>query len=122
MTTSARGTIFLVDDDADIRGVVGEILAEAGYAVVCAASGEEALDLLPGLPRPCVMLLDWMMPGMAGGEFLERARGSGALAEIPILLFTASRLTAVPPGVAGVIRKPVNLDVLLNFVGEHLRG
>jgi CheY-like chemotaxis protein len=119
---TARGTVFLIDDDADIRGVVQEIRTDAGYEVLTAADGGEALGLLPSLPRPCVVLLDWMMPGVAGGEFLARAQESGALAGIPVLLFTASRLPCVPAGVAGVIRKPIALDALLALIGEHFQG
>jgi CheY-like chemotaxis protein len=121
MTVTARGTVFVIDDDADIRDAVQDSLADAGYAVICAAGGAEALALLPRLPRPCVVLLDWMMPGMAGGEFLRRARESGTLAELPVLLFTASRLSDTPPGVE-VIRKPVDLDALLEVVEKHLRA
>jgi two-component system, chemotaxis family, chemotaxis protein CheY len=122
MTASKRGAVLVVDDDADIRDAVEESLSDAGYAVVTAAGGVEALALLPGLPRPCVVLLDWMMPGMTGGEFLLRAQESGALAGIPVLLFTASRRPEVPPGVAEVISKPIDLDALLDFVARHCRA
>jgi CheY-like chemotaxis protein len=71
---SGSRNILVVDDDPEVREILVETLAEFGYAVSQAGSGEEALALLQ--PRPGIDLLisDVRMPGMSGLELVERAR------------------------------------------------
>jgi CheY-like chemotaxis protein len=59
-------TILVVDDDDSLREAVSDALESDGYHVVRARNGEAALKVLRGTPRPCVMVLDLMMP--AGGR------------------------------------------------------
>lgn len=62
-----RGTILVVDDDADVRGVIAEMLADRGYTVLEAASGDEALaasDRHKG--EISLLVTDLIMPGMTG--------------------------------------------------------
>ncbi len=68
-------TIMLVEDDASVRGVTQKILSRAGYAVLVAASGEEALDLLDASGvRPDLVVSDVVMPGMRGTELWQKLR------------------------------------------------
>lgn len=67
-------SILLVDDDADSRELLGELLRAQGHDVYLSQNGKEALSMLPGLPRPCTVLLDLNMPEM-GGELAGGARG-----------------------------------------------
>jgi PAS domain S-box-containing protein len=69
------GTVLVVDDEAAIRDVTHRVLTSAGYRVMMAASGQEALDLLrnPGMPAD-LLLADVVMPGMTGKDFAARVQ------------------------------------------------
>src|SRR5689334_18194910 len=56
--------VMLVEDDPDSRESLATLFEIEGYVVICAADGEEALGLLARGPRPCVIILDLLMPGM----------------------------------------------------------
>src|SRR5690242_1588878 len=85
--------VLVVEDDQTLREVIAEALREDGYAVLTAVNGEAALELaqrwLPGM-----VILDLMMPRMAGEEFCAALRALDGLATIPILLVSASRSAA----------------------------
>jgi CheY-like chemotaxis protein len=85
--TDCQRRILVVDDDASIREALAESLGDEGYRVVTATNGVEALTLLrpPGELRPCVILLDLMMPVMSGQEFYAEQQRDPALARIPIV-------------------------------------
>lgn len=76
--TENTGTILLVDDEEEVRGVLGEMLKNAGYGVIDGGTYYEALQVLEGLPKGSVDLLiaDVSLPGPNGCElalrFLER--------------------------------------------------
>ncbi|MGZ8763160.1 MAG: response regulator [Acidimicrobiia bacterium] len=81
--------VLVVDDEPDIRSLMTINLEAAGYSVVSAASGEEALDRVRREP-PDAMFLDLMMPGIDGWAVLaELKAGPGAGSEIPVFLVTA---------------------------------
>ena len=75
-------TIFIIDDDAAIGNLEQEVLERAGYAVLRAYSGTEALLLLKSC-RPDLILLDLMLPGLSGEEVLPRLQG------IPVIVVSA---------------------------------
>ena len=69
------GGILVVDDDPDIRDSLREVLEDEGYDVSCVGNGREALDHLKAAsPRPCVILLDLMMPVMDGWQFRKEQK------------------------------------------------
>jgi CheY-like chemotaxis protein len=111
------GQILIVDDDADVRGILAEILTERGFDVVTARDGLEALRVVRTMPAPpSVILLDLMMPGMDGYGFLEERRQDAALAEIPVVVITAAR---------GVDRERIGRDTLIEpkpFDLPHILG
>jgi CheY-like chemotaxis protein len=111
------GPVLIVDDEFDIREAVRDVLASEGYEVLTAVNGREALDLLDHPPRPCVVLLDLMMPVMNGWQVIEALRSRSDLSDLPIVLVTAS--DSRPKDVAGLIRKPFDLDRLLSTVERH---
>jgi two-component system phosphate regulon response regulator PhoB len=88
-------TVLVVDDDSDIRALITWKLTLAGYDVVTAADGEEALQAAVGATpgtsgvRPDLVLLDWTMPRMTGIEVCRALRADAATAELPIILLTA---------------------------------
>jgi CheY-like chemotaxis protein len=113
--------IAVVDDDADLREVVGEILDDAGYRALPLPGAREALAVLRSLEAPpSLILLDLMMPGMSGWEFREEQLRDPALCEIPVVVMTASKgLDQHPISVNEILHKPVHLEVLLAAVGRN---
>jgi DNA-binding response OmpR family regulator len=113
--TSAR-RILVVDDDADIRCFLAELLVDEGYEVDVAVDGEEALALLgDGRPTPYAILLDFTMPRCGGEEFARRYRESTDDAA-PIILLTASHQVAERCRLVqadGCVGKPFDIDRLL---------
>ena len=113
--------VLIVDDDNDIREILGEVLTEAGYEVMGAKDGAEALRLLgEGETLPCVILLDLMMPVMNGYEFRTAQKNDPQLSAIPVILLTAGvRPDVEALGVAAILPKPVKIPALLAAVDRH---
>lgn len=111
------GRILVIDDEPMVREAVGRMLVAEGYQVDHAADGAAALTVVDRDP-PDVILLDLMMPGMNGRQFLtalREARGS----DIPVVVMTAVHglaQRAVDLGATDVVEKPFDLDELLNKV------
>src|SRR5204863_7477007 len=91
MSCDEKHKILVVDDDADIREVLREVLTESGRHVLTAANGLEALQILRAGSSPCMVLLDLMMPVMDGYNFLVHQQNDPALAQIPIAVISAGR-------------------------------
>jgi CheY-like chemotaxis protein len=110
--------ILVVDDDPDIRESLREVLEDEGYAVTCVSNGREALDhLQKTAARPCVILLDLMMPVMDGWTFREHQLKDPALAEIPVYVISAAgNVAGAPVAKDRFIPKPIMLDHLLSLV------
>jgi PAS domain S-box-containing protein len=106
-------TILIVDDQSSAREVLGELLADDGYTLAFASSGEEALTKAAEL-IPDLILLDIMMPGMDGFEVCQHLRADPRLAEVPIIMVTAlndhdSRLQGIEAGADDFVSKPYDL-------------
>ena len=111
--------VLVVDDDPDIRETLRFVLEDAGYPVYSAENGQEALAVLGGSePLPGLILLDLMMPIMSGDEMLKALKSVHALAGIPVTIVTASG-APMPPLATGLLKKPVDLDVLLRIVERN---
>jgi CheY-like chemotaxis protein len=115
-----RRPILVVDDDADIRCTIADILGEAGYEVRSAANGREALELIKSrLPAPALILLDLMMPELDGWGFMAALHEIPELPAIPVVIFSAhgdAGSAASSLGVAGFVKKPIRLEDLLAAV------
>jgi CheY-like chemotaxis protein len=109
--------LLIVDDDDDAREALVEILSARGYRTSGASNGKEALDLLrdTGL-RPAAILLDLTMPIMSGHEFLEAAANDPALADLPVVVLTASLERPSSDSVVAFLRKPLSLPMLIKTV------
>ena len=111
------GRILVIDDEPMVREAVGRMLVAEGYVVDHANDGVAALALLDADP-PDVILLDLMMPGMNGRQFLTVLR-EGRGSDIPVVVMTAVHglaQRAVDLGATDVVEKPFDLDELLNKV------
>jgi len=117
---SRGASILLIEDDFAIRRSIAELLSEEGYDVTSAANGREALAVLadPGA-RPHLIILDLLMPTMNGIEFRIAQTSLARLADVPVLVITASRFLPrelEPLGLPHVLRKPLHLEELLQNV------
>ena len=114
MTDPAR-QVLVVDDDADIRAFVSELLVDEGYAVRAATNGRDALAVL-GNWHPDVILLDLMMPEMDGWAFLAAQQRNLELVRIPVIVMSASYILRGGAGriaAADKVAKPFAIDQLL---------
>ncbi|HEU5055404.1 MAG TPA: response regulator [Kofleriaceae bacterium] len=114
--------VLVVDDDPDLREALSDVLTDEGYQVDCAADGLEGLEHLRTGERPCLILLDWMMPRCDGPQFCAAQRADPAIADIPVVVLTAEMrlphtLSALPT--ADYLKKPVELSRLLEVVRRH---
>ena len=121
--TGARGTVCVVDDDADIREILDDLLSAEGYEVIVAGDGQTALNRLRARKDECgLIILDLMMPRMNGWEFRRKQLADAAVAGIPVVLLTGAGNAAKAIDeldVAGIIEKPVDLDTLLAKVALY---
>ena len=118
----ASDCVLVVDDDGGIRGVLSQILEDEGHRVRSAANGLEALRQLEGPERPCLILLDLMMPVMNGWEFMSRRSENDSLADIPVVVISADQNVgenAAALGATGYLEKPIDLNVLLDTVQRY---
>ena len=113
-------TIAIVDDDPYIGDMLEELLKKSGYAVRRAWSGTEALYLLSQGPRPDLVLLDLMLPGLSGEELLPRLKG------IPVIVLSAKgdsrdKVSLLLAGAADYVTKPFDTAELLARIAVQLR-
>lgn len=115
--------LLVVDDDTDLREALEEVLRDAGYTVMGAGNGQQALEVLrQAQATPSLVLLDMMMPVMDGATFGRRMRAVDAWRDIPVLVFSASanaRQVADEMGACGYLRKPVDVETLLKAVAAN---
>jgi CheY-like chemotaxis protein len=109
--------VLIVDDEPEIRDSLQEFLEDEGYQVSTAADGAEALQRLRSGKRPCVVILDLLLPVVDGNQVYERMQRDADLSRVPVIVSTSDPSRA-PSGVL-IMRKPVNLDRLLGAVRQH---
>jgi CheY-like chemotaxis protein len=112
--------ILAIEDDLDLRTNLKIFLEDEGYTVILAKHGQAALDYLSGIViLPSLILLDLMMPVMDGWTFREKQDANVRLQDIPVIVFTASGNLGRPLSVKAIIKKPVNLELLLQGIEKH---
>lgn len=122
MSTDVLGPVLVVDDDPDIREIIELALSSNGYRVVTANDGRACLRRLREPERPCIVLLDMMMPDMNGWEVCEAIAKDASLASIPVLILTGnSQLRETHLGSVPILRKPIELKALLAAIAQHAR-
>ncbi len=119
--SSAPGALIVVVEDEDaIRQLIRDTLEGEGYRVRTARSAEDAIVLLDEV-TPSLILLDVRLPGMDGFAFVQAYRGRAGVAAAPIILVSALRpRDEMPDGVVGYLRKPFDLDDLLQRVERSI--
>ena len=118
--------ILVVDDDAQILGLVKRLLRLNGHDAELAADGAQALELLQDRPYD-LMIIDNIMPNMSGVDAVGIVRASARLKDLKILMFTGATVTrdveaAFTAGIDGCIPKPFAPSRLMAKIEQTLRG
>ena len=107
--------ILLVEDDEDVRDMLTLTLQVNGFGVTVAENGAAALAALERC-RPCLMVLDLVMPGIDGREVLARMRAKDL--QLPVVVISA--LDSAPPDdVVATLRKPFETAALLQLASRY---
>jgi DNA-binding response OmpR family regulator len=113
---------ILIDDDPSLVEAVADALSDEGVEVEAFTEPRSALARLKLPPRPDVVLVDYLMPEMDGGQFVEELARAGI--DVPVILISGrerGEVAARALPVALVLQKPVTLESLLAGVAETLR-
>jgi len=118
-------TILIVDDSASIRNLVEFTLKDAGFHVITAANGKEALDLFDGR-NIHLLLTDLHMPVMTGMELISAVRKMDNYKYLPILFLTTETQVSIKQeakklGATGWIVKPFNESKLVATIRKVIR-
>ena len=114
--------VLVIEDDSDIRTALIDVLNEHGYEAVGAVNGLDALEKLraPQEKKPCLIVLDLMMPVMDGRAFREEQLNSPELASIPVVVVTAYRdIIDQAMRITDFLRKPLDVDDLVATVRRY---
>jgi predicted ATPase/signal transduction histidine kinase/CheY-like chemotaxis protein len=122
--TGKRLAVLVVDDNADNRALIRDLLSPLGFDVLEAGSGEVAIQIAVE-KRPLLVLMDWMMPGMSGLDTTIRMRSMPELAETVIIASSASvsqdrAKQCLDAGCRDFLPKPVERGTLLGMLEQHL--
>ena len=122
--TGNSGTILIVDDTPESLAFMNEALAGAGYTVLVAMDGEQALNIAR-LMTPDLILMDGVMPRMDGFETCRALKASPDSEDVPVIFLTglsdsSDVLKGLEAGGVDYLTKPVNLDEMLARVQVHL--
>jgi two-component system, OmpR family, alkaline phosphatase synthesis response regulator PhoP len=117
--------ILVVDDEEDILELVRYNLSKEGYKILCAASGEEGLNIARD-QTPDLIVLDLMLPGLDGLDVTRRLKGDNATQKIPIVMLTARGeesdiITGLELGAEDYVTKPFSPKVLVARIRAVLR-
>ena len=122
-----KKSVYLIDDDEDVRDVVKYALEEDGFIVHSFPDGQKGYDKLSALSKdfPGLIIVDYLMPKMDGMTFINllKKHPSTSLGQIPVALFSAKEASEAPilklPTGVLQIQKPMELEKLLEVVRHH---
>jgi CheY-like chemotaxis protein len=115
----SKPKILVVEDNSDVRRLYAIGLNQRGFEVKLASTGAEAIERITSGEMPDVILLDWLLPIMDGGEVLARLGGDGATANIPVIVISGQPAPAqdrLDPRVQCWLTKPVTIDQLVTEI------
>ena len=126
MAVSA-GNVLIVEDDAETREMLRQLLSSVGYYTVAAADGLEGLHLLRAVRHrapqaPCLVLLDLQMPRLGGNEFRRAQLGDPTVANVPVAVMSGAtdiEQRAAAMGAVATLPKPLDIDVLIEVVKRY---
>jgi two-component system, OmpR family, response regulator len=110
--SGASGRVLIVDDEPHVRQLLADFLTTVGDEVAAAATGEEALEVVP-IFQPDVILTDMVMPGLSGADVLNALRRAGVT--VPVILISGQPIT-MPEGFFALLRKPFDLRKLAEVI------
>lgn len=118
-------TILVVEDDVAIRDMLSFSLKQSGFECDSASDAEQGLEYLKN-QHPDLILLDWMLPGIDGIEFIRRLRANENLADIPVIMLTAKGesedlVKGLSVGADDYINKPFSPPELMARIKAVLR-
>lgn len=121
----SKNTILIVEDEAEIREMLRFSLERADYNVIEAETAEQGLQLIQE-KIPDLLLVDWMLPGMSGIEFIRRLRNDELTVSSPVIMLTArgeeqDKLKGFDYGVDDFMTKPFSPKELLARIKALLR-
>jgi CheY-like chemotaxis protein len=118
--------VLVVDDDDDLRALARAHLEAAGFGVIEARDGREALAVLfdPNQREPAVIVLDMSMPGMSGQQFLAVLGGYWRLRRIPVVILAAELPEENEASRLAVerLKKPQQWNEIVDAVKRHCAG
>lgn len=114
---AASSPILVVEDDADARAALIDILEISGFPAVPAGNGREALDYLRRSSTPSCIILDLMMPEMNGWEFRAAQKNDPTIASVPVIVVSAFGGATIDAD--EILVKPIDVDQLLKIVGNY---
>ncbi len=122
--SSKRYRVLVIDDSLMMLNFVGQILSEANYDVVTAATAQEGL-LATYEQNPDLILLDYLLPDLRGDEVSCRLREDDSTARIPVVFVSSfgtelKQTQSKSANVLGILNKPFTSDLLLETVEQHL--
>ncbi len=122
--TRARNIVLVVDDAPDTLAMLTDALEPAGFTVLAATSGAQALAIA-GRITPDIILLDAVMPEMDGFESCRRIKASAAISSVPVIFMTGLSETehivrGLEAGGVDYLTKPINIDELIARIRVHL--
>jgi CheY-like chemotaxis protein len=115
-------TVLVIDDEFGISEVLTEILGDAGYQVLTAIHGRQALERIAET-RPDVILLDFMMPVLNGAETLAALAADPAYRDIPVVLMSSlpeASIAEQASGYSAFLRKPFRVAIVLEAIARLL--
>jgi CheY-like chemotaxis protein len=116
-----RAKVLIVEDNSDVRRLYALGLNPRGFEVKLAADGAQAMERI-STEKPDVILLDWLMPLMDGGQVLDKLSGEG-LADVPIIVISgqpAPEGAALDPRIRCWLTKPTTIDEIVAEISRPL--
>ena len=116
---AAQPLALVIEDNHEARLLLTAQLESLGFTVRYVPSGEAALELAPAI-TPDLITLDILLPGMDGWEFLRRRVELPHAANVPVVVISASG-AKLPAGADVFLPKPLDVDRLLDLLGEYAK-
>jgi len=115
----------VVEDDDSVRRALARVFVTAGYSVVLAANGSEGLEALGTVLRPCLVILDWKMPGVDGPGFLAGLAERPDRGSFGVIVISGEERRIdrkISSNVLSILRKPLDPSEILGWACPYFRA